>query len=144
MERPTAVMTRRTLLAAGAASLGGLLACRYAREAGPASAEPPPPGGLVIRNPRPLDAEAPLAELRSFLTPNEHFFVRSHFGPPASLPAQWTLTIDGAVRRPTTFSLDEIRRMGGRRSRSLWNAPAMGADGSGCQGQPACSGSTAP
>ena len=107
-------MTRRTLLAAGAASLGGLLACRYAREAGPASAEPPPPGGLVIRNPRPLDAEAPLAELRSFLTPNEHFFVRSHFGPPASLPAQWTLTIDGAVRRPTTFSLDEIRRMGGK------------------------------
>ena len=95
-------MTRRTLLAAGAAGLGGL---------------------LVIRNPRPLDAEAPLAELRSFLTPNEHFFVRSHFGPPASLPAQWTLTIDGAVRRPTTFSLDEIRRMGGK-TQPITSAPA--------------------
>jgi sulfite oxidase len=73
-----------------------------------------PAGGLVFRNHRPLDAEAPLGALRSFLTPNEHFFVRNHFGPPASLPAQWTLSIDGAVRTPVTFTLDEIRRLGSK------------------------------
>jgi DMSO/TMAO reductase YedYZ molybdopterin-dependent catalytic subunit len=105
------MMTRRDLLAAGVASLGGLLACRAGGTEGPAALPPPPEGGLVIRNARPLDAEAPLAQLRSFLTPNENFFVRSHFGPPPSLPAQWTLTIDGAVQRPVTLTLDEIRKL---------------------------------
>jgi len=111
LDPESANLSRRTVLAAGLASLGGLLACRLGGHHRPAGFEPPA-GGLVIRNPRPLDAEAPLAELRSFLTPNEHFFVRSHFGPPASPPSQWTLTIDGAVRRPVTFTIDEIRRLG--------------------------------
>jgi DMSO/TMAO reductase YedYZ molybdopterin-dependent catalytic subunit len=105
-------MARRDLLAAGAAAIGGLLGCRVSHPGAPTSALPPPAGGLVIRNARPLDAEAPLAELRSFLTPNEHFFVRSHFGPPASFPAQWTLTIDGSVARPVTFTLEELRKLG--------------------------------
>jgi DMSO/TMAO reductase YedYZ molybdopterin-dependent catalytic subunit len=82
------------------------------RSNNPAGLPEPPEGGLVIRNARPLDAEAPLGQLRSFVTPNEHFFVRSHFGPPASFPTQWTLTIDGAVARPVTFTLEELRKLG--------------------------------
>ncbi len=101
------------MLAAGLASIGGLVACRLAGpDSRPGPPAAPPAGGLVIRNPRPLDAEAPIAELRGFLTRNEHFFVRSHFGPPASLPSRWTLTIDGAVRRPLTLTVDEIRKLG--------------------------------
>ena len=67
----------------------------------------------MIRNPRPLDAEAPLGSLSSFETAPEHFFVRSHFGPPTQLPLAWSLTIDGDVGQPVTLALDQIRAMGG-------------------------------
>lgn len=66
---------------------------------------------LVIRNPRPLDAEAPLEALAQWQTPNDLFFVRSHFGPPQTLPLRWTLTVDGEVARPLTLGLAEIRRL---------------------------------
>jgi sulfite oxidase len=112
MEPQSTGMSRRTLLAGGLAAMGGLLVRHLAGQGGPAGREAPSAGGLVIRNPRALDAEAPLRELRSFLTPNEHFFVRSHFATAPAVPAQWTLTIDGAVRRTATFTLDEIRSLG--------------------------------
>lgn len=41
-------------------------------------------GPLIARVTRPLDAETPVREFKSFLTPNHRFFVRSHFGPPAA------------------------------------------------------------
>ncbi len=107
-------LSRRALLAAGAATIGGLVACRLSKTGLALDSGTMPAGGLVLRNHRPLDAEAPLGALRSALTPNEHFFVRSHFGPPASFSPQWTLSIDGAVRTPVTFTLDEIRRLGSR------------------------------
>jgi len=112
MEPQSANLSRRTVLAAGIASIGGLIACRLGGSGPQAGTDALPPGGLVIRNHRALDAEAPLSQLRSFLTPNENFFVRSHFGAPTSLPADWTLTIDGAIRREMTFSLEAIRRLG--------------------------------
>jgi DMSO/TMAO reductase YedYZ molybdopterin-dependent catalytic subunit len=71
-----------------------------------------PPGGLVIRNPRGLDAEAPLSALAAPRTPAEHFFVRSHFGAPVQLPLAWTLTVDGLVNQSTTLTLDDIRALG--------------------------------
>jgi DMSO/TMAO reductase YedYZ molybdopterin-dependent catalytic subunit len=98
-------LTRRQLIAAGLTGAGVVLARRLTAQAGGA-------GDLVIRNARALDAEAPLSSLSAFETAPEHFFVRSHFGPPAQLPLAWTLTIDGRVQRPATLSLDEIRRMG--------------------------------
>jgi len=42
-------------------------------------------------------------------TPNDLFFVRRHFGPPAPSAQPWTLTVDGEAARPLTLSLDEIR-----------------------------------
>jgi DMSO/TMAO reductase YedYZ molybdopterin-dependent catalytic subunit len=71
--------------------------------------------GLVIRNPRALDAEAPLSALATFETSPELFFVRSHFGPPTQLPLAWTLAIDGQVQRRVSFNLDEIRKMGAQK-----------------------------
>lgn len=71
--------------------------------------------GLVIRNARPLDAESPLDALRTFETPNDLFFVRSHHGVPPEISTPWTLTIDGEVTRPVTLRLEEIRRMGAER-----------------------------
>jgi DMSO/TMAO reductase YedYZ molybdopterin-dependent catalytic subunit len=66
---------------------------------------------LVIRNARPLDAESPIEALRTFDTPNDLFFVRSHLALPADVSTPWTLTIDGEVTRPVTLRLDDIRRM---------------------------------
>jgi DMSO/TMAO reductase YedYZ molybdopterin-dependent catalytic subunit len=106
-------LSRRQLLGTGlAAALA--FASRRLWSQGPAAGVGPesPAGGLVIRNARALDAEAPLSALAEFLTPAEHFFVRSHFGPPDALPPGWTLTIDGAVRTPLTLTLDDIRKLG--------------------------------
>ena len=50
-----------------------------AGEEGPASTET---GPLTVRVTRPYDAETPVREFTSYLTPNHRFFVRSHFGPP--------------------------------------------------------------
>jgi DMSO/TMAO reductase YedYZ molybdopterin-dependent catalytic subunit len=101
-------VTRRSVVATGLAGLAGLAARRLAGQA-PAPAS----GGLTILNQRPLDAEAPLAALRSARTPAGSFFVRSHFGPPASLPDRWTLAVEGEVRHPLAVSLDDLRRLGG-------------------------------
>jgi DMSO/TMAO reductase YedYZ molybdopterin-dependent catalytic subunit len=66
---------------------------------------------LVIRNARPLDAEAPIEALRTFETRNDLFFVRSHHIPPTAPATSWTLAIDGDVARPLTLTLDDLRRM---------------------------------
>lgn len=66
---------------------------------------------LLIRNARPLDAEAPIDALRTFETPNDLFFVRSHHPVPADISAPWTLTIDGDVARPVTLRLEDIHGM---------------------------------
>lgn len=106
---PTPPLDRRAFVLASLAAAGGAVASRLL----------PPPHlfgqarrpELVIRNPRPLDAEAPLEALGQWQTPNELFFVRSHFGPPQTLPLRWTLTVDGEVNRPLTLDLAEIRRL---------------------------------
>ncbi len=67
---------------------------------------------LVSRSLAPPDYETPVALLDSYITPNEHFYVRSHMPVPASLDAAtWTLAVEGEVATPLTLSLDEIRRM---------------------------------
>lgn len=107
----------RRLLGAGAVSTGLALSGRLfgqvesAARGGTAST-PVSTHGLVIRNARALDAEAPLGALASFQTAPEHFFVRSHFGPPLQLPLAWTLTVDGEVARPTIISLNDIQKLG--------------------------------
>ena len=49
--------------------------------------------------------------LRTFETPNDLFFVRSHHALPVVNPTPWTLTIDGEVAHHVTLSLDDIRRL---------------------------------
>lgn len=69
-------------------------------------------GPLIARVTRPYDAETPVREFTSFLTPNHRFFVRSHFGPPpqeAVAEARWSLRIEGLVERPQEFRLADLR-----------------------------------
>ncbi|HEU5408198.1 MAG TPA: sulfite oxidase [Nitrospira sp.] len=71
-------------------------------------------GPLIARVTRPLDAETPVREFKSFLTPNHRFFVRSHFGPPAPeliSEASWKLQIKGLVERPQEFTLKDLKQL---------------------------------
>ena len=46
-------------------------------------------------------------------TPKDQFFTTQHYGHPEVDPATFRLRISGLVDRPTSLSLDELRKMGG-------------------------------
>jgi DMSO/TMAO reductase YedYZ molybdopterin-dependent catalytic subunit len=67
---------------------------------------------LIRLSLRPPDYETPVALLDTFITPVEHFFVRSHLPVPAPLDAAaWTLRIDGEVDAPLTLTLADVRAL---------------------------------
>lgn len=66
---------------------------------------------MIIREKEPANLEMPFGALDGFLTPNEQFYIRSHFPvPPADL-ATWRLKIEGAIERPRAWSYDELRAL---------------------------------
>ncbi len=68
--------------------------------------------GLIVLSAQPPDFETPVALLDSFITPIEHFYVRSHVPVPARLDADaWTLQVDGEVDAPVTLSLADVRAL---------------------------------
>jgi DMSO/TMAO reductase YedYZ molybdopterin-dependent catalytic subunit len=67
--------------------------------------------GVISRLREPDNFEFPFATLNSFLTPNEQFYVRTHFGVPHIDPNRWRLRIEGAVRKPIEISYDDLRAM---------------------------------
>jgi DMSO/TMAO reductase YedYZ molybdopterin-dependent catalytic subunit len=67
---------------------------------------------LTIRSVRPPDYETPVALLDSWLTPVEHFYVRSHMPVPSGLDAAtWMLQVEGEVDAPVALTLDDLRKM---------------------------------
>jgi DMSO/TMAO reductase YedYZ molybdopterin-dependent catalytic subunit len=70
------------------------------------------PERLVLR-PSPLNIESPPEAFRSFLTPAEQRFVRSHFPVPPVEPER-ELRIEGAVARPLALSPAELRALPAR------------------------------
>lgn len=69
------------------------------------------PGGTIIRQLKPENLEFPFESLNSVITPNEQFFVRSHFTKPELDVNTWRLHVEGEVERALELSFDEIRRM---------------------------------
>lgn len=68
---------------------------------------------LIMKVSRPYDAETPVEAFASWITPNDRFFVRSHFGPPPSDridPAAWRLSIKGLVARELSLSFSDLAR----------------------------------
>lgn len=99
------------LLALG--DIGRLFAEEVARTRG-AGIIPRDAEGRVLRVTRPLDAETPPEAFGEWLTPNNQFFVRSHFGPPARGsvdPKTWRLHVGGLVERSLDLSLSELKRL---------------------------------
>jgi DMSO/TMAO reductase YedYZ molybdopterin-dependent catalytic subunit len=61
--------------------------------------------GLATRN-----HGLPLEALRYDVTPPGLHYVLVHYDIPSTDAEQWTLTLGGLVRRPLTFSIEELRR----------------------------------
>lgn len=108
------IVSRRTLLKSGSATLAGL---RVLRIAGPASAFQN--GGEVIpwldqpeENPAPaiIVNQIIWEELDDWITPTEAFFVIDNFGvEPALSENDWSLEISGLVDTPLTLTLADLQ-----------------------------------
>jgi sulfite oxidase len=65
---------------------------------------------LIVRSRRPLNLEAPVGALDHRLTPNDRFFVRSHFGAPAVDLIPWQVELVGLVSRPLRLTPEALGR----------------------------------
>jgi DMSO/TMAO reductase YedYZ molybdopterin-dependent catalytic subunit len=106
-------VTRRSFLdaalraGAGASLLGGGTLVALAEQLAGS-------GSLIVHSARPQDLETPVHLLTSWITPNDLFYVRSHFYTPTIDEATWMLQVGGDVDTPLTLTLDAIRRMPSR------------------------------
>ena len=64
---------------------------------------------LIVRAGRPQDLETPAHLLTSWITPNDLFYVRSHFYAPSVDADAWRLRIDGDVARPLELTLSDLK-----------------------------------
>jgi len=95
--------SRRDLLKAAPAALPLL--------AGRVRADEPPFTGLTVRMHEPRNLEFPFSSLKSWVTPNEQFFVRSHFAVPKVDPKSWKLTVEGEVENRVELTLEELKAL---------------------------------
>ncbi len=66
---------------------------------------------LLVHSKAPMNAETPLPDLvRSWVTPVESFFIRSHGNTPAINGDSYRLSVEGLVETPLTLSLAELSR----------------------------------
>src|SRR5438132_12085246 len=67
---------------------------------------------LLVHQEIPFNAEPPGDLLRqSFLTPQQHFYVRTHGSIPAVDPTGYRLLLTGLVQRKRELSLHDLRSM---------------------------------
>ena len=71
------------------------------------------PSGMISRQKSPENLEFPFSTLdtRRTRTPNEQFYVRTHFEVPEIEAKTWGLKVEGEVERPFEIGYDELRRM---------------------------------
>ena len=66
---------------------------------------------MIVRSVRPEDFETPLAAFTSWITPIEHFYVRSHMSKPTVDVGSWRLSVDGEVSTPLKLTMDELKKL---------------------------------
>ena len=66
---------------------------------------------MLVRSVRPEDLEMPLSGFADYLTPAEHFFVRTHVYVPTVNASEWRLNVEGEVATPLTLTLDDVKRL---------------------------------
>jgi len=70
-----------------------------------------PKRNMLVRSTRPEDLEMPLSGFSDYITPIEHFFVRTHVYVPTVNVNDWRLKVEGEVGAPLTLTLDDLKRM---------------------------------
>jgi sulfite oxidase len=65
---------------------------------------------MITLSPLPTDLEMPVTGLVDEITPDEHFFVRSHTYVPKVSEHDWKLEIDGLVERRLTLRLSDLKQ----------------------------------
>ncbi len=78
------------------------------KSAPPSPAAPASFPGLVIREKEPENLEFPFSSLNSAVTPNEQFFIRSHFAAPRLNARSWRLRVEGLVERPLELCTEDL------------------------------------
>jgi len=64
---------------------------------------------LIVRSDSPTDFETPVHLLdKSWITPNDVHYVRSHLPTPAIRPDEWNLTIEGEVNQTLKLTMNDI------------------------------------
>jgi DMSO/TMAO reductase YedYZ molybdopterin-dependent catalytic subunit len=66
---------------------------------------------MLIRSARPQDLEMPLSGFSDYITPVDHFFLRTHVYTPRVATNEWRLVVDGAVATPLTLTMGDVRRL---------------------------------
>ncbi|MBI4888206.1 MAG: sulfite dehydrogenase [Acidobacteria bacterium] len=68
------------------------------------------PAEQLKRTPIPTSSRTPLQDLHGTMTPSDLHFERHHSGLAVVDPVGYRLTVHGMVDRPTTFTLDDLKR----------------------------------
>jgi DMSO/TMAO reductase YedYZ molybdopterin-dependent catalytic subunit len=92
-------------LAAGAGLLGGEKLGRAQSPKAHAKT------GMTVLSARPEDLEMPLSGFADYITPIEHFFVRTHVYVPTVDIASWKLEVRGEVGNPLSLTMADLRKM---------------------------------
>ncbi len=79
-----------------------------------APADQPRAPALIPRQKNPDNLEFPFATLDRFLTPNDLFYVRSHYAVPRLDAQTWRLAVTGAVARPLELTYAQLLEMPAR------------------------------
>jgi len=66
---------------------------------------------LITRQKEPENLESPFSALDGPITPNESFYVRTHFATPKIVSEDWKLQVEGSVSHPITLTFDELRAL---------------------------------
>lgn len=66
---------------------------------------------MIIREKEPANLEMPFGLLDGWTTPNELFYIRSHFPVPEIELQNWRLRIEGAVECPLDLTYDDLRTL---------------------------------
>jgi len=70
-----------------------------------------PKRDMLVRSVRPEDLEMPLSGFADYLTPIEHFFVRTHVYVPTVNINEWRLNVGGSVATPLALAMDDLKKL---------------------------------
>ena len=66
---------------------------------------------MLVRSVRPEDLEMQLSGFSDYITPIDHFFVRTHVYVPKVDLDSWRLKVEGEVTTPLTLTIEELKKL---------------------------------